>query len=494
MAPTLNLSDAGLTVSGALGLRNLVLAEAENEPFLSLPALDVELADSYPLKKDLHIAAVRLQEPQVQVARAGDGTLNLQRAFAVEASSAAEAEGAADPEAADSWRIRLDALDLEAARIRIEDDAAAAPFRAQLIPLSLKLRDVSTEQDAAGTATLSGALASGGEMAIASESVLSPLNVSVDVELGPVDIAEFAPYYQDLPAVDVAGDQEPFLRWESLSADGVAFQLSPMSVDVSSVVLTTPIVEFVQHPEEGTLERIAVEAQVAETSVEEAETEAMALRIQEFVLKAADLTFRDGSVSAPAAHVLSEFGGRVEDISLSSTTPARFEFAGLLGEQGKLNIEGQATPALDLTLKLALNGMEMPPLAPYTGKFVGWGIKQGKLSLGLNYEISMRKLESTNNVVLDAFELGERIESPDATKLPLKLGLKLLRDHKGLIDLDLPVDGDLDDPEFRVHKVLAKVFTNLVTKAVASPFSLLESVIDAAEPLHSVDFTPGGRT
>ncbi|NPA25191.1 MAG: DUF748 domain-containing protein, partial [Deltaproteobacteria bacterium] len=130
-------------------------------------------------------------------------------------------------------------------------------------------------------------------------------------------------------------------------------------------------------------------------------------------------------------------------------------------------------------------------LSPYSRKYVGYLIGKGKATLNLEYRIENRELEARNTVFIDQFDFGSKVESPDATSLPVKLAIALLRDRKGEIHLNLPVKGRLDDPEFSLGGVIIKVFVNLITKAVTSPFSLLSSLAGGGEELNQVDFAPG---
>jgi hypothetical protein len=101
------------------------------------------------------------------------------------------------------------------------------------------------------------------------------------------------------------------------------------------------------------------------------------------------------------------------------------------------------------------------------------------------------KLDSTNAVIIDQFDFGDKVDSPDAVDLPVKLGVALLKDRNGVIKLNLPVAGRLDDPEFSVIGILVKVLKNLLLKAATSPFSLLGSVVGSSEDLSFVTFEPG---
>jgi len=101
-------------------------------------------------------------------------------------------------------------------------------------------------------------------------------------------------------------------------------------------------------------------------------------------------------------------------------------------------------------------------------------------------------MEGSNKINLDSLTLGEKIESKDAVNLPLDLAIALLKDSKGQIDIDLPVSGDLNDPDFRYGSIVWKAIGNLITGIVTSPFKLLGSILGIeTENLKSIDFAAG---
>ena len=143
------------------------------------------------------------------------------------------------------------------------------------------------------------------------------------------------------------------------------------------------------------------------------------------------------------------------------------------------SIKGTINPLSgDLFADLAIDfkDFELSSISPYSGKYIGKAIDRGKLYLDLTYLIKKRQLDSQNRVVLDQITLGERIESNDATSLPVGFALALLKDRQGTVNLDLPVSGSLDDPEFSVAGIVVKMFVNLLVEAATSPFALLGAI------------------
>jgi hypothetical protein len=133
----------------------------------------------------------------------------------------------------------------------------------------------------------------------------------------------------------------------------------------------------------------------------------------------------------------------------------------------------------------------MTSLSPYSGKYAGYAIEKGKMSLFVKYKIENDQLTAENRVFLDQLTFGDPVDSPDATKLPVTLAVALLKNRNGEIDINLPISGSLNDPEFSVGGLVVKVIVNLLVKAVTSPFALLGSVFGGGEELSNVDFDFG---
>jgi hypothetical protein len=142
-------------------------------------------------------------------------------------------------------------------------------------------------------------------------------------------------------------------------------------------------------------------------------------------------------------------------------------------------------------LTLSFHNMELTTFNPYSGKFAGYNISKGKLTTELKYKIDGRKLEAGHHIVIDQLEFGDKTASKDAVSVPIKLAVALLKDRHGVIDLDVPVTGSLDDPQFQLGPIIWKVVLNLLVKAVTAPFALLGSLFGGGADLQFVDFPAG---
>jgi flagellar motor protein MotB len=207
-------------------------------------------------------------------------------------------------------------------------------------------------------------------------------------------------------------------------------------------------------------------------------------------------TFTDRSVNPPVTLSVTDLDVRLRGLSNALNARSQVQIKGLVSG-GPLEINGILSPRMvnDATdVKVSSKGIDLTPLSPYCGKYAGYALDKGKLDLALEYKVAKRKLAASNSVKIDQFTFGEASNSPDATKLPVKLGLAVLQDPNGLIDLDVPIEGNVDDPNFRLGRVIWRAIGNVLLKAVTSPFNLLAKLVGGgggAEKMDVVDFQAG---
>jgi hypothetical protein len=219
--------------------------------------------------------------------------------------------------------------------------------------------------------------------------------------------------------------------------------------------------------------------------------------VKTIVMQGGRVDFSDFFIKPNYRAQLSELGGRVSGLSSASGTAGEVELRGLVEGSAPIDITGRINPlaeALFLDIKASARGIELAPLSPYSGKYVGYGIEKGKLSVNIAYKIENDQLTAQNNVILDQLTFGNKVDSPDAIKAPVLLAVSLLQDRNGVIDINLPISGSLSDPQFSIGGIVVKVIVNLIVKAVTSPFALLGSLFGSDADLDHVAFEPGRAT
>jgi hypothetical protein len=212
------------------------------------------------------------------------------------------------------------------------------------------------------------------------------------------------------------------------------------------------------------------------------------------VVQGGKIDFLDRSIKPNFSANFSEMGGRISGLSSIGEKPAEVELRGKYNNHMPAEITGEIHPLredLFVNLKASFKDMDLSSVSPYSGRYVGYTIQKGKLSFDLKYLIVKGKLESENKVFIDQLTLGDQVDSPKATKLPVGLAIALLKDRKGQINLDIPVTGSLDDPQFRLGQLIIQVIVNLITKAVTAPFALMGSLFGGGEELSYLEFEYG---
>jgi hypothetical protein len=320
----------------------------------------------------------------------------------------------------------------------------------------------------------------------------------------------------DFSAVDKANSAD-LLKWASLSLARVDLSVNPDALSIGELALADFFARVSIDPD-GQLNLLQIVRQPdappaavvpktgAPTRAEHsAEGHAVApvaggeqarfpVKLGTITLQGGDIKFSDHFIKPNYSADLKKIGGAISGLSSASESLATLDLRGSYDDIAPLKIAGQLNPLIAspyLDIQADIKGIEMTALSPYSGKYAGYAIDKGKMSLFVKYKIEKNQLTAENRIFLDQLTFGEAVDSAEATKLPVTLAVALLKNSKGEIDINLPVAGSLDDPEFSIGGLLGELVGNLLVKAVTSPFALLGSVFGGGEELSNVDFDSG---
>lgn len=238
--------------------------------------------------------------------------------------------------------------------------------------------------------------------------------------------------------------------------------------------------------------------EAAATTTEPAQGEGiMAIMLKSIVIEQASVDFSDSSLPLPFAVHMDALGGSISALSTQSLEPARVDLEGQVDDYGQVTIDGRLRPLdyASLTeIDLFFRNLDIPSLSPYVIKFAGRRIAEGDLDVDLSYRINDGQLDGANSMVMRDLVLGERVPHPDALDLPLGLAIALLKDRNGVIDLDVPVTGELNNPQFSFGSVISRALANIISNIVSSPFRFLANLVgdgDEDAGIGTIEFAPG---
>lgn len=543
-----------LVIAGDVALNKVALDDKQNNKIFRLPALNIALASVEPLVPAVHLSRVFMKQPELIVKRSKSGDLNLLNLIGQEKPKKPEKKEGRAPEVqkANALKARINELTIESANVTFLDSSPVETANVRIVPVNFKMVNFSMEKGSKAGIDLSCTVGNKGQILLKGPLSIDPLRAELAIDVRNLNIRTFQPYFTDMVRINVNNgavstsgnfvlDQDnkgesrikyagkifvsnvstvdkahyrDFVAWKQLYFDRVNAGFNPFFVHVNGVSLTDFYARIMINPD-GTLNiqnifggnteegkknagdksapKKSVEGTV-ETKPKKPGEMSRNVKIGKVTLQGGTIDFTDRFIKPNYSAKMLNITGSITGLSSEEISRATIDLRGNLGYGSPIEISGQINPLIkDLyaDVKFSFKDIELSPVSPYSSKYVGHPIQKGKLTFDVAYRINKRKLDAQNKVLLDQLTFGEKVESPDAIKAPVTLAVSLLTDRKGQINLDIPVSGSLDDPQFKVWPIIWKIIVNLITKAVTAPFSLIASLIGGGEEMSYIEFDYG---
>ena len=454
------------------------------------------------------------------------------------------------------WEVMVGELTIDNYSVAFEDRTLKNPAELGLESIKFQVKDVSSDLTKPIDFGLSLVVNQTGTADVKGTVQVEPLMADVEVAVSQLALKPFQPYLDPLLQLDLVdgavgvqgktqyygapsdhptlvfrgqagisnlalaekGQSDQFLTWESFTVKKAAIQVEPTTVSIGEISLTKPLANVVRRadglinlaqafspPQES--ETVDSEVQEGGEKVkrdkkdkkgDQAEgepTSQVPVKVDTVKIVNAGVKFSDRSLKPNVRVGLQGFTGTIKGLSSEQLAKAQVDLKGKVDKYAPIAIKGQINPLskdayTDLTFLFKNWGLTA--VSPYSGKYAGYPISKGKLSLALQYKVSEHTLKGENKLLIDQLTMGEATDSPDAPSLPIPLALALLKDRHGRIDIDMPVQGDLNDPEFSYWGLVFQALGNVITKAATSPFSALGNLLgDDAESLQYIEFPEG---
>ena len=533
-----------------IAVGDLVIKDYEDDKgLLLLPRFVVEGASVDLMNQDIRLGRIRSQDARLFVRRNANGQMNLLTAFAprwtVAPASRTAAANNTPASRESSWKVVVPELLLKDYAVDFEDFQPPSPARMHLQHIAVTAENLSTEKQTQGKVDLKLDWADQGTLSARGDIGLVPPQAALDVTAANLDIRPLQPYIQEFAQLLLtkgefssrgkmqwmpgeghmdlrftgqasldrfeALDAEKatlFSKWNSLYMTGIHFGTAPLRARVEKVALTDFIKRLTINAD-GTanIETILTRHRTAEKKRKHADTAAFkgeedagsaggsaAISIKTITLQGGKVDFIDNYVKPQVHLAMRDLGGTISGLDNIKENSADVRLIGKVGGNVPLEIKGRINPLIEkpfIDVSLNFPGFDLSQFTPYSGKYLGYTMEKGQLAFSLAYRVADNKLSGQNKIQLNQFTFGSPVASPQATKLPVKLAVALLKDREGNIDLDLPVRGDLNDPQFSLGGLILKMFVNLITQIVTSPFKMLGAVFGGGEELAYLEFDPG---
>ncbi|RKX33569.1 MAG: hypothetical protein DRP71_09960 [Verrucomicrobia bacterium] len=509
------------------------------------------------LTRSLEVESIELKDGLIHIKRLEDGQIRLVTLLDYSKFAAEPTEGipTSDQDAEDSLTpsYLIKSFSLEGYTIEVEDLAAPTPVSFALDNIALNADDISSEEGASLSFRFGADSRTGGHIeadgSMAHQPVAGSLNLAVQnlaLKSGDAYLSEFADVHLadgrvtvsgkinidlsnekptgdfsgsvNLLEIQVIGDErgEDLAKVTRVGLEDIKAVLDPMSIEVGAIYLVDPSANLTVS-EDGSINLLrALRMEAGEEPSGEAEgdepsetteddsvapaptglTLPFPITIGQINLENMSAMMTDRSVAPSVSVGLETLSGTISGLSSEELARADVDLLGTLTGGTELTIVGKINPLIEdrySDVAMTFSNFNLTTVSPYSAKYAGYELSKGKLSFDLTYSISQAELEGENKITIDQLTLGEKVESEDALNLPIPLAVSLLKDPDGVITLDVPVSGNLNDPEFGIGKVLWGAVGNVIAKLVTSPFKMLGGLIPGGADIDIsfVGFDPG---
>jgi len=485
-------------------------------------------------QKSVEVEKVEVDEPYISTLLDKNRELTLLKSFS---SKAVKEYKEIDEEKPSEWNLLLKNIVINSGDFTFIDGRQGDLIQSNVTNFFLQLKDVTLDQEKPidyifnATINKTASLNSNGDLFI------KPFKLESDIELKDFDTTNYVGYakpyinfliedgkvsskarvqvsYKDGLKLDVLGDidinslllkttdREKLVAWKSLDINGIHYVHNPMKIEIKEFKLDEPYIRAHIAKDgstnfSGLIKESKNKPKKKKIEKKQSNTKKEPLKIKIGPIKLTNGTsdFSDFSLPFPFATHIHNLRGTLSTLDFGTTIPSELSLIGEIDKYGYTDIKGKVAPLnfkQSASLYLLFKNIDLTSLTPYSSKFVGYKIKQGKLSMDLKYVIDKSKLLGENKINIDTLVLGEVVDSPDATSLPLELAVALLKDSDGQIDIDMPVKGNIDDPDFSYGGVVWGAVGNMITGIVTAPFRILGDMIGVSEDeLKSIDFDKG---
>jgi hypothetical protein len=528
-------ADFKLTVAdAAFSLADLALASGTQTPFklaqLGFTDGAVDLS-----ARRASLGRLYAEGGQLQLARDPKGQLNILGMLPKFGAAGQQGASPAAPARA-QWIAVAKSVELSKFGAEVEDQGTGAKIHVQDLAVKLEGAGSDFTQPVKFDAGLS--LREGGQLSAHGNVVPASGALAADVQVKQLQLAPLEPLLGEYVKLKIAGGSvsaqgrlttsaggaksprlryvggldiaslvlneesgELFAAWKSAGTDKLTASLAPDLLEIAELrVVEADAKLIIENDRSFNAARLLVRP-AASDATDKAPTPAQPtgdpfpVRIQRLRLQDAKLDFADLSLRPQFGAKIYELNGLVTGLSSSRDSRSRIELDGRVEEFGLVRVRGELNPFApsdNTEVNVVFKNVDMVPVSPYSMKFAGYKIAEGKISLDLQYKVRNSQLEGANQIVIDKLTLGERVDSPDALKLPLELAIAILKDSEGRIELGLPVSGNMSDPQFSYGAVVWKAIGSVLTKIVSAPFRALGGMLGVSgEKLEVIDFDPG---
>ncbi|MDD5460364.1 MAG: DUF748 domain-containing protein [Methylococcales bacterium] len=535
-----------VTFKGNTGITNLLIKDPllkgkdREKVLLKMPAFTVQDIDFNLGNREIVLDSISANNAEFEAWLNPEGVINYQTLFPEANAAGNNANHTMAPTVEPNvspWKIKVNNMAITDCGLNFEDRTLKKPVVMNLKPINFKLTNYSNQTGGRLPVQLSVGMNKTGLLTLKGDTVIEPLSAELDLDAKNIELETFQPYFDRFVRLDVIdgalhidgklsvakqkqgkldvkfkGDtgiaslltrdqvlNKDLVKWEELALKDFAVDLSANRYTAAALVVDKPYARVTIRKDKTVNFNDIVISDKSKSGArpktapdKRTDSSKPYFKLGKIQVKDGSSDFSDLSLILPFAAEIKGLDGGARDISSEQNSTVPFALWGNAYDLAPVDVKGEVSPYQgDYNVEINFNGLPMPLISPYMVQFAAYKVEKGKMTLGLKYNLANKVLTASNSIFIDQFELGEKVENPDAVSLPLKLAVALLKDPSGKIKMDVPITGSLEDPKFSIGAIITDALVNVLGKVVTSPFRALASLVGSEKDMSTISFTAG---
>lgn len=523
-----------VTTQGKLNSRHVQLFEKnQTKPLIDIVTLALSGSNIDLNKQAVVIDSINADNADFRTWLNPKGTFNYQTLFTPSKTEVLIA--AATASKTTPWAINVNNVAFTKVNAIFEDRTLTPTVITTINPIDFKLTGYSNKTGEKLPFQLNAGMNKTGHIHIDGDAIIEPFSTHLAVNAQGIDLEPFQAYLEKIAHLDIIDGQlstngnftismpennpldlkfkgnssiakfitrdqnrhKDFITWNTLSLTEIAIDLKKASYTADALIINKPYARvtikkdktinfsdiFITDSHPAQPSTVPVNANVSQQPY---------FKLSKIQIIDGSSDFADNSLILPFAAQIKSLDGGASDISSEKKSIIKVSLKGNAYDLAPVTIDGHISPYLgDYDLSLDFKGMPMPLISSYMVEFAGYKVEKGKMSLVLKYKVVNDELTASNNILIDQFELGEKVDNPRAVSLPLELAVALLKDADGKMKIDVPITGSLNNPQFDIGTIISDALMNAISKVVSAPFRAIATLTDSDEDISVIKFNAG---
>jgi len=517
--------------NGEFELKNFQVTEKGKDTLLiSLQSFSMEGVSGNLKTQEIIVERIKTTDAKLETWLLPDGTLNLKNLLIQDLKKLTRTEKAnsteSETDAGSSWHAAINIIEVDNWNATIEDRTLPEPARITFDDLTVRVKNLDNKKNSKAEISILFQLNQTGTVKLNGTACIDPLSAELEMFFDQIALKSFQPYvdtalnvlitlgtmsskgrivYQGntgQPRIKYEGElsldntevkdriqTEDFIRQKQIKVSGIVLDILPNRLHVADVLINKTYAN-ITIDKNGTVNVVQTFTPLRNKGEEEKENlleqliNFLILQIEGPIPMSIDLVylddfsvdFIDQSIKPPYTTRLDITKGKMKGLSSDLSARADFKIIGTIDKSAIIESGGQMNPlnAMQYTkVNFVLKDFDLKSVSSYSGKYIGYKISEGTLHLDLEYRVDDNSVNGNNRIMIDQLTLGDMVDSPDAIDLPVVLGVTLLKHADGRISLQVPVEGNVEDPKFNFGQAIISGLIGSVNNVINSPFSAI---------------------